>query len=647
MAKNIVRRILTIVPVFILVVTSIVPAWAAGSPNGQTLNGHAVMVDTANKIVSWVANQDQAYGTVSSLAWNYLLHQVPNDPSTGQPAYFSRSYLNPDTQAVVNWPSNPAGMNAMLIESAMEYYQYSGDSSVLQFAKNLADHHLAQGMTAATDSWANVPYASGDSGSMTYHGASYGNTTGTGDGAGYLEPDKIGEFGYGLLKLYEQTGVTAYRDAAIAGADALASHVRTGNATQSPWPFRVNAQTGAVREEYSADVINPVQLFDELSRLNLGNVATYQAARTTAWNWMMAYPMTNNVWSGYFEDVDIQSNTSNTNQLLAMMTARYLLLHPQTDASWEAHVRGLIAWVESTFGVSQYGALTIKEQQVFAYAMGSHTSRYASINALLYEKTGDTAAKEKAYRSYNWATYMMRDTGIGIDGPQVNNQWFTDSYGDYVRHFMVGMGASPDWAPSGQTHLVESNSVVTGVTYSPTLVNYTTFDQSGLEKIKVASTPTGVTVGGVALNQRTDLAAEGWMYDPTTQVLQVRHDSGNSIAVGLDGTAPNQFPTVSVSAPANSYNAPAAFALTATAADSDGNISKVEFYQNGTLLSTATTAPYTYNVSGLAAGSYSFTAIAYDNLNAATTSSPARGQVLMSGVLAYLARPQLVAAPSP
>ena len=48
------------------------------------------------------------------------------------------------------------------------------------------------GMTASTDSWARVPYASGDAGAATYSGASYGNTTCSGGGVGVIEPDAVG-----------------------------------------------------------------------------------------------------------------------------------------------------------------------------------------------------------------------------------------------------------------------------------------------------------------------------------------------------------------------------------------------------------------------------------------------------------------------
>ena len=163
--------------------------------------------------------------------------------------------------------------------------------------------------------------------------------------------------------------------------------------------------------------------------------------------------MQNNIWSNYFEDVPIQPNTNNFNQYSAMMTARYLLEHSELDADWERHVRDLISWVEANFSISAYGANAIREQSVFWYPMGSHTARYASVNALLYEKTGDEVAKEKAYRALNWATYMARPDGVVIDGPEVNNQWFTDGYGDYIRHFMTSIGAVPTWAPDQQNHL--------------------------------------------------------------------------------------------------------------------------------------------------------------------------------------------------
>ncbi|MDF2455168.1 MAG: large protein [Cytophagaceae bacterium] len=85
----------------------------------------------------------------------------------------------------------------------------------------------------------------------------------------------------------------------------------------------------------------------------------------------------------------------------------------------------------------------------------------------------------------------------------------------------------------------------------------------------------------------------------------------------------NTNPVISITAPANNavFTAPAAIAITATASDSDGSISKVEFYNGATLLSTSAAAPYSYNWSNVAVGNYTVIAKAYDNLNASTTTS--------------------------
>ena len=496
------------------------------------INGHNVVLDGSGKIIPWTPDPTQGYDQVMKLSWNYLLNSVPSDSQNGKPAYYSHSYMNPDTQEPVDWPHNPAGLYAMLIESALKYYGYSGNVSPVRLAENVATAMIRNGMTPNGGNWVKVPYASGDAGSLTYRGATYGDfSNGAGDGAGVIEPDKVGEMGDAWLQLYRFNGNTAFRDAAIAAADALASHVRRGNSSQSPWPFRVYAKTGGVREDYCANVIGPIKLFDGLISLGLGNAGAYQTARQIAWNWLMTYPIQNNIWSNYFEDVPIQPNTNNFNQYSAMMTARYLLEYSELDADWERHVRDLISWVERNFAISAYGANTIREQRVFWFPMGSHTSRYASVNALLYEKTGDEIAKEKAYRALNWATYMARPNGEVIDGPEVNNQWFTDGYGDYIRHFMTSLGAVPAWAPDGLNHLVRSSSIVINVNYSASGINYTTSDGASRETLRTNFTPASVIADGLALSQRADLTQVGWTFDPVLSVLQIRHDVGTKLQI--------------------------------------------------------------------------------------------------------------------
>ncbi len=97
-------------------------------------------------------------------------------------------------------------------------------------------------------------------------------------------------------------------------------------------------------------------------------------------------------------------------------------------------------------------------------------------------------------------------------------------------------------------------------------------------------------------------------------------------------TTANAAPSVAITAPANnaSFTAPAAFTLTADAADADGSIARVEFYQGTTKLGEDTAAPFEQNATGLLVGSYALSAIAVDNNGATTLSSIVNVSVLAS-----------------
>jgi hypothetical protein len=86
----------------------------------------------------------------------------------------------------------------------------------------------------------------------------------------------------------------------------------------------------------------------------------------------------------------------------------------------------------------------------------------------------------------------------------------------------------------------------------------------------------------------------------------------------------NAVPTVSITAPANNavFPAPGAFSLNANAADSDGTIANVQFFNGATSIGIDSLSPYSVPLSGLAAGTYTYTARATDNNGAVTTSAP-------------------------
>ena len=86
----------------------------------------------------------------------------------------------------------------------------------------------------------------------------------------------------------------------------------------------------------------------------------------------------------------------------------------------------------------------------------------------------------------------------------------------------------------------------------------------------------------------------------------------------------NALPSVTLTSPTEgaSFSAPATIPLSAAASDSDGTVASVSYYLGATLIGTVTSAPYSASWSGVAAGSYTLTATATDNVGATTTSPP-------------------------
>ena len=99
-----------------------------------------------------------------------------------------------------------------------------------------------------------------------------------------------------------------------------------------------------------------------------------------------------------------------------------------------------------------------------------------------------------------------------------------------------------------------------------------------------------------------------------------------SLASTITVNASNAAPTVTLTQPSNgaTFTAPATVNLAATASDADGTVTKVEFFNGTTKLGEDTTAPYSFAWSGVAAGTYTLTARATDNLGGVTTSASSR-----------------------
>ncbi|MEO8432624.1 MAG: FG-GAP-like repeat-containing protein, partial [Acidobacteriota bacterium] len=103
-----------------------------------------------------------------------------------------------------------------------------------------------------------------------------------------------------------------------------------------------------------------------------------------------------------------------------------------------------------------------------------------------------------------------------------------------------------------------------------------------------------------------------------------------SLFDGVAVTTGNSLPSVAITSPADGaiYSPSSNIPINATASDTDGTVTKVEFYNGTTLLGTDTTSPYSYAWNGVPAGCYTLTAVATDNLLATKTSNAVRVTVV-------------------
>ena len=530
----------------------------------DSMCGAKVNLDKEGKLLARYEPQTPgaAYAIAVKLAVDFL-KSCPVSPKNNLPLYLTHCSMYRDGKGGYvgsDWPHNPVVVNSGLVQSlAIDWRNYSGDESVVAIARKALDHQIDFGTTPANWEWAGVPYASSDAGAVIYQGASRFDTArtnenrGRGDGSFVLECDKIGEMGIHYVKFYQITGEEKYLTAALRCADALARHVRkSGNgsggldwkklAITSPWPFRVRAETGEVLEDYTSHVVDNLRLLDELLRIKdriklpEEKAVAYRNASDITWGWLYSSegPVKTAIWKGYFEDIRFDSINLNRVNNSPMEFARYLIKHPERDKEISTTAPALIWWVKNTFG--EKGMNAINEQTGCYLPMGSHTSRYASINALWYEHTRDRWYKEEAYRFFNHASYMAEPDGVVQTGHNWGAEiWFSDGYTDYIRHFMEGLAAVPEWASAGESHLLKSSSVVQKINYGPQQISYQTYDVYANEVLRLASKPIAVKVGGTVIKETKSTTAEGWTWEPLSAggVVRILHKREGTVSISL------------------------------------------------------------------------------------------------------------------
>lgn len=525
----------------------------------ENLIYHTIRTDKAGNILPWYNDDSgKSYSYVINRIWNFW--DTMRVDMNGLPYYMNHQVWRSDF-------NDPRGLGGDQIQMALSswrlLYAYSGNERVKENMKFLADYYLSHGLSSSNSKWPNIPFPYN---TLIYSGIYDGDMV---IGKDFTQPDKAGSFGIELIHLYKMMSneryphatEKRYLDAAIAIANTLALQVIIGDENNSPLPFKVNAYTGDIGKlknnsgnksdaglsGYTTNWSGTMELFLELIDLKQGNVEAYQKSFDTLLKWMKKYPMQNNKWGPFFEDIPGWSDT----QINAMTWARFVMNHQVYFPNWKSDVQKINEWVYTTLGNDQwkkYGVTVINEQTAYQTPGNSHTSRQAADELLFASLTGESNRVEHAIRQLNWATYM-----VDVDGknryPQDEN-WLTDGYGDYLRHYLRAMAALPSLAPSDEDHILSSTSVIQQAGYEGMInkflvpvvrnveiekvkVYYSVFDKKGIEVIRLRTKPKTVLLNDKPLNEVSDRVSEGyrWTSLSTGGVLTVKRENGNRVAI--------------------------------------------------------------------------------------------------------------------
>ena len=256
-------------------------------------------------------------------------------------------------------------------------------------------------------------------------------------------------------------------------------------------------------------------------------------------------------------------------------------------------IRGSVSYNQGTYTISAAGAdiWGTSDQFYFVYQQVTGDAdvrmRVASIGYVYpWSKAGAMIRESLAADSAHATTFLTAGKGYAFHR--------RGRTGDISDHTSGGAGTAPGWVRVRRT-----GSLFTAYRSS----DGRTWTVIGSDTIPMVAT----VYVGIAVTSHDVSAATTAVVDNLSVV-----------------STPNLPPVVSLTAPANGsqFTAPATIALTASATDPDGQLSRVEFYSGSTRLSSDTAAPYSFSWTSVPAGTYSLTAVAYDTAGASTTSAP-------------------------
>ncbi|GAB3893986.1 Ig-like domain-containing protein [Spirosoma agri] len=235
------------------------------------------------------------------------------------------------------------------------------------------------------------------------------------------------------------------------------------------------------------------------------------------------------------------------------------------------------------------------------------------------------AGSNPGNQKISWCNWTFSDAGessAALNAGACNSQQWnnTSPSGTWVKDHILN--PADDFGPATPSVAISSPANNTTVAIGTNLVINASVYNASATRVEFYNGTTLIGSDATAPYSWTIASLAQGTYSLTAKALISSGNLTSSVVQVTAAPAPNQAPIVSLTSPANnaSFPLPATVTIAANAADNDGNISKVDFYNGSTKLGEDATAPYAFTWSGMTAGTYTLTARATDNQGAVTTS---------------------------
>lgn len=416
-------------------------------PDPQThrpviIAGHEARFDAQGRLRPWTS-----WNEALDLEMNFY-QQCPAE--RGYPRFVLATFLDGQWTPIPDRTDTiPATQNGMGILSYLKFHELRGsrDSRFLRTACSMGDYLVREALTPASGRYPSFTRSTGkrDQFPLT---ADCGSQS---DRPHEIQPDKGGIAGYALVLLSQAAGERRYFDQALQNARVLAANQQAGDASHSPWPFRVDHRDGAGRGSVSGNMTYVLRLYDVLLAQGY---AEFSAPRNLLWTWIRRHQIPSAARDGalfaqFFEDHDTPTNRT---AWAPLNLARYLLERREgLDPDWREDSAALIEFVRRNFTHAEFGITVCHEQDEDQQAWGGINSTYGAVLALYAQAIGSPALAREARQALNFTLYSIDESGCPRDlfkNPAPGG-WQEDAHTDVIHNYVDALRAFPDWGGPG------------------------------------------------------------------------------------------------------------------------------------------------------------------------------------------------------